>query len=67
MVNDRLPHAKFNLVKEVHNKKVVVVLSYADKHIGKCILINVSASPSLNRLGWILARVGTMERSLRCF
>lgn len=67
MVNDRLPHAKFNLVKEVHDKKVMVVLSYTDKYIGKCVLINVSASPSLNRSGWVLARVGTMERSLRCF
>lgn len=54
-------------MEEVYDEKVVIVLSYAGKHIGKCVLISVSVSPSLNRLRWILARVGTMERSLRNF
>ena len=65
MIEDRLPDAKFNFVKEIYDKYVVIVLSYTSEHFGKCVLLNVSDGP--NHLGWILTRVGTMERSSKCF
>ena len=65
MIEDRLPDAKFNFVKEIYDKYVVIVLSYMSEHFGKCVLLNVSDGP--NHLGWILTQVGTMEWSSKCF
>ena len=48
-----------NFMKEIYDKYVMIVLSYASEHFGKCILVSVSEGP--NHLGWILTWVGTME------